>query len=198
MLSILSCAFRPSVCLQKIFCLFLIGFVVFTQSCMNSLYILEINLLLVASFGNMFSHPVGCLFIQFIVSFAVQKSTTFYFILFFQLHFKQISFLYFIGHRLFTGNTIYNSDLYYFPVIGMNHILLLIYSQQFILYHNFSLSQCLLQCYLILSSLRIIFFFWACFSLFCSNSLVIVSWFVAIILSFYLLFPAGFRGLGGC
>ena len=80
----------------------------------------------------------------------------------------------------------------------MNHILLLIYSQQFILYHNFSLSQCLLQCYLILSSLRIIFFFWACFSLFCSNSLVIVSWFVAIILSFYLLFPAGFRGLGGC
>ena len=44
-----------------------------------------------------------------------------------QLHFKQISFLYFIGHRVFIGNTIYNSDLYYFPVIGTNHILLLIY-----------------------------------------------------------------------
>ena len=97
----------------------------------------------------------------------------------------------------FTCNTIYNSDLYYFPVIGTNHILLLIYSQQFILYHNFSVSQRLLQCNLILSSLRIIFFFWASFSLFCSNSLVIVSWFVGIILSFYLLFQARFRGLGG-
>lgn len=79
----------------------------------------------------------------------------------------------------------------------MNHILLLIYSQQFILYHNFSLSQCLLQCYLILSSLRIIFFFWACFSLFCSNSLVIVSWFVAIILSFLPSFPSWVQRVGG-
>ena len=33
-------------------------------------FILEINLLLVASFGNIFSHSVDCLFIVFMVSFA--------------------------------------------------------------------------------------------------------------------------------
>ena len=40
------------------------------QSC---LYILEINPLLVALFGNTFSHSVGYLFVFFMVSFAVQK-----------------------------------------------------------------------------------------------------------------------------
>ena len=37
------------------------------------LYILEINSSLVALLANMFSHSVGCLFILFMVSFAVQK-----------------------------------------------------------------------------------------------------------------------------
>ena len=40
---------------------------------MSYLYILEINPLLVASFANIFSHSVGCLFVLFMVSFAVQK-----------------------------------------------------------------------------------------------------------------------------
>ena len=41
-------------------------------SCMHCLYILEINLLLVTSFANIFSHSVDCLHL-FMVSFAVQK-----------------------------------------------------------------------------------------------------------------------------
>ena len=40
---------------------------------MNCLCILEINPLLVASFANIFSHSVGCLFSLFMVSFAMQK-----------------------------------------------------------------------------------------------------------------------------
>ena len=44
---------------------------------MNSLYILEINPLSVDSFANIFSHSEGCLFVFFIVSFAVQKLLTF-------------------------------------------------------------------------------------------------------------------------
>ena len=40
---------------------------------MNCLYSLKINPLSVASFANIFSHSVGCLFILFMVSFAVQK-----------------------------------------------------------------------------------------------------------------------------
>ena len=39
---------------------------------MSCLYILEINPFLVSSFANIFSHSVGCLFILFMVSFAVQ------------------------------------------------------------------------------------------------------------------------------
>ena len=42
-------------------------------SCVSCLYILEIKPLLVALFANIFSHFVGCLFILFMVSFAVQK-----------------------------------------------------------------------------------------------------------------------------
>ena len=40
---------------------------------MTCFYVLEINPLLVASFANIFSHSEGCLFILFMVSFAVQK-----------------------------------------------------------------------------------------------------------------------------
>ena len=40
---------------------------------MSCLCILEINPLLVASFANIFSQSVGCLFILFMVFFAVQK-----------------------------------------------------------------------------------------------------------------------------
>ena len=42
-------------------------------SCMSCLYALDINLLLVASFANVFSHSVGRLFVLLMVSFAVQK-----------------------------------------------------------------------------------------------------------------------------
>src|SRR5574337_184255 len=52
----------------------LIGLFVFlVLSCMNCLYILEINPLSVVSFAIIFSHSEGCLFTLFIVSFAVQK-----------------------------------------------------------------------------------------------------------------------------
>ena len=40
---------------------------------MSYLYILELTPLLVASFANILSQSVGCLFILFMVSFAVQK-----------------------------------------------------------------------------------------------------------------------------
>ena len=43
-------------------------------SCMNCLYMLDINPLSVISFANIFSYSVGCLFILSVVSFAVQKS----------------------------------------------------------------------------------------------------------------------------
>ena len=46
---------------------------VFILSCMSCLYILEIKPLLVASFANIFSHSVGCLFVLLLISFAVNK-----------------------------------------------------------------------------------------------------------------------------
>ena len=70
----------PSICLLwrntylgllPIFKIRLFGFLLL--SCMSCLYSFEINLLSVASFANVFSHFVGCLFILFMVSFAVQK-----------------------------------------------------------------------------------------------------------------------------
>ena len=63
-----------NVCLGLLpFFFFLIGLFAFLiLSCMNCLYILEINLS-VASFSNIFSHSEGCLFILFTVSFAMQK-----------------------------------------------------------------------------------------------------------------------------
>ena len=44
---------------------------------MSCLHILEINPLSVASFANIFSHSEGCLFVFFMVSFAVQKLLSF-------------------------------------------------------------------------------------------------------------------------
>ena len=53
---------------------FLIGLFAFLLlSCMSCLCILDINPLSVASFANIFSHSVGCLFILLTVSFAVHK-----------------------------------------------------------------------------------------------------------------------------
>ena len=40
---------------------------------MSCLYILEINALSIALCPNIFSHSLGCIFILFMVSFAVQK-----------------------------------------------------------------------------------------------------------------------------
>ena len=48
-------------------------FVFLVLSCMNCLYILEINHLSAVSFAIIFSHSEGCLFTLLIVSFAVQK-----------------------------------------------------------------------------------------------------------------------------
>ena len=65
-------------CLVRSSAHFLIGLFVFLiLSCMSCLYILEINLLSVVSFAIIFSHSESCLFILFIVSFAVQKLLNF-------------------------------------------------------------------------------------------------------------------------
>ena len=61
-------------CLFRSFSHFFIGLFVFLAlSCMSSLYVLEINPLLVVSFAIIFSHFEGCLFTLLTVSFAVQK-----------------------------------------------------------------------------------------------------------------------------
>ena len=44
---------------------------------MSCLYVLEINPLSVASFANIFCHSEGCLFVLFMVSFAVQRLLSF-------------------------------------------------------------------------------------------------------------------------
>ena len=82
MLSIYSCVAWPSVCLLwRNVCLdlppiFLISNLIMLFSILSSMNcqcILEVNPLLVASFPNIYSHPVCCLFILFLVSFALQK-----------------------------------------------------------------------------------------------------------------------------
>ena len=51
----------------------IVVFVFLTLSCMSCLYMLDINLLSVTSFANIFYHSVGCLFVLLMVPFAVQK-----------------------------------------------------------------------------------------------------------------------------
>ena len=59
-------------CLFRSFAQFLSGLSVsLVLSCMKCLYILEMNPLSVASFAIIFSHSEDCLFILFVVSFAV-------------------------------------------------------------------------------------------------------------------------------
>ena len=80
MLSIVSCACWPSVCLLWKKCLFrtsahfLIGLFAFLMmSCMSCLYNLDINPLSIILFANLFSHLVGYFFILLMVFFVVQK-----------------------------------------------------------------------------------------------------------------------------
>ena len=57
-----------------VFCPILIEFFVFLiLSCISCMYILDIYPFSVASFTNIFSHSEGCLFVVFMVSFAMQK-----------------------------------------------------------------------------------------------------------------------------
>ena len=56
---------------------FSVGFAFLMLTCMNSLYILNINPLFVTSFANIYSHSVGCFFVSLMVSFAFSFYLTF-------------------------------------------------------------------------------------------------------------------------
>ena len=62
-----------NVCLDLLPTFLIELFVFLTLRCMSCLYILEIHPLLVTLLANIFSHSVDCLFVLFMVSFAVQK-----------------------------------------------------------------------------------------------------------------------------
>ena len=61
-------------CILRFSALFSIRcFAILLLSYMNSLYILEVKPLSVTSFANILSHSICCLFVLFMISFAVQK-----------------------------------------------------------------------------------------------------------------------------
>ena len=61
-------------CLFRSFAHFSIGLLAFLLlNCLNCLYIVESKPLSVASFETIFSHSVSCLFVFFLVSFAIQN-----------------------------------------------------------------------------------------------------------------------------
>ena len=68
------CTKKKKKCLFRSFSHFSIGLLAFfLLRCISGLYILEIKPLSIASFETIFSHSVSCLFVFFLVSFAVQK-----------------------------------------------------------------------------------------------------------------------------
>uniref|UniRef100_A0A8D0XWF9 Uncharacterized protein n=1 Tax=Sus scrofa TaxID=9823 RepID=A0A8D0XWF9_PIG len=80
MLNIFSCAWLTiwmsslEKCLFRSFAHLSFGLLAFLPlGCVSCLYILEFRPLSVASFETVFSHSVSCLFVFFLVSFAVQK-----------------------------------------------------------------------------------------------------------------------------